>query len=111
MSTPAAELPEDGLVPTRCDSCRRVATVDYVTLEQNVGLVVVRFPKRFRGYLCRDCTAQLFWRYTLITVLFGWWGVVSFFVTFAVLARNVSTFLRTRALPPPPPRSGPEGGS
>ena len=92
---------EDALVPTHCDRCKRVAQVDYVTLEQNIGLILFRLPKRFRGYLCRECTAHVFWRFTLITFVLGWWGVISFFVTFVVLFRNVSTYVRTRALPPP----------
>lgn len=93
---------DDALVPTHCDRCKRTAPVDYVTLEQNIGLVVFRIPKRFRGYLCRTCSAHVFWRMTLITFFLGWWGVISFFVTFAVLYRNAVTYARTRALPPPP---------
>ncbi len=88
------------LVPTHCDRCKRTAQVDYVTLEQNIGLILFRVPKRLRGYLCRECTAHVFWRFTLITLVLGWWGVISFFVTFVVLRRNFATYLRTRALPP-----------
>ena len=104
MTSPAvaeAEPPADSLVPTHCDRCRRTATVDHVTLEQNIGALVLRFPKRYRGYLCRECSAHVFWRFTLVTLFFGWWGVISFFVTFGVLYRNLVTYVRTRALPPP----------
>jgi hypothetical protein len=91
----------EALVPTHCDLCKRSAQVDYVTLEQNIGLLVFRIPKRLRGYLCRTCSAHVFWRMTLVTFFLGWWGVISFFVTFVVLYRNVATFVRTRALLPP----------
>ena len=97
-----APAAEDALVPTHCDRCKRTVQVDYVTFEQNIGLIVFRMPKRFRGYLCRECSAHVFWRFTAVTLVMGWWGVISFFVTFAILYRNVATYARTRALAPPP---------
>lgn len=97
----AEDETHDALMPTRCDVCRRSAQVDFVVLEQNIGLILFRIPKRLRAYLCRDCAASAFWRMTLITALLGWWGVISFFVTVAILVRNVRVYLRTRLLPPP----------
>lgn len=105
MSTALSSPGEDALVPTRCDRCKRAAQVDNVVFEQNIGLLLFRLPKKLRAYLCRDCAAEVFWRMTSITAVLGWWGIVSFFVTWVILYRNVQTYLRTRLLPSPPPRA------
>jgi hypothetical protein len=82
-----------------CQACRRRAPTKLVTFMQNVGCIVVRFPKTTRGYLCRLCISSFFWRYTLITLFFGWWGVISFFYSLVSIPTNIANFLGARSLP------------
>ncbi len=82
-----------------CDACMRRAPTKNVTFMQNVGLLVIRFPKTLKGNLCRLCVSRFFWRYTLITFFFGWWGVISFFYSLVSIPVNIANFLSARKLP------------
>jgi hypothetical protein len=92
-----------GAVPahaaSHCQACGRHAPTQNVTFMQNVGLLVIRFPRTIRGFLCRTCIDQYFWRYTLITFFFGWWGVISFFYSLVSIPVNISNFVSSRKLP------------
>ena len=90
---------QNQLVPTHCQMCRRQVPVLPVTYRQNIGLLVLRLPKRLDGYLCRTCSAQVFWRMTTISFFFGWWGIISFFFNWGVLFGNLATYSRTQKLP------------
>ncbi len=83
----------------QCQECGEERPVKHVTLQQNIGLFVMRFPKTLSGILCRDCIGRNFWSYTLITLFLGWWGVISFFYTLFVLPTNVITYIGSRKLP------------
>jgi hypothetical protein len=63
------------------------------------------FHKRIGGLLCRDCVDKYFKEYTLTTLLFGWWGVISVFATPVVLLINFFNLLRARSLEPGAHRS------
>jgi hypothetical protein len=82
-----------------CQACKRRAPAKLVTFMQNVGCIVIRFPKTTKGYLCRLCISSFFWRYTLITFFFGWWRVISFFFSLVSIPNNIATFLGARSLP------------
>ncbi len=82
-----------------CQACGRSAPTKNVTFMQNIGCIVIRFPKTIRGNLCRTCIGDFFWRYTLITFFFGWWGVISFFYSLVSIPTNIVTFLGARSLP------------
>jgi hypothetical protein len=88
-----------------CQLCQaRVPTKD-VTISQNVGLVILRFYSATQGQLCRACIGKEFWRRTLITWFFGWWGIISAIFTPLILAGNVGSYLAAL----PMPHEGPEG--
>jgi hypothetical protein len=87
------------LSPDQCQTCGRRAPTKQVTFMQNVGCLIIRFPKTLRGRLCRTCISTYFWRYTLITFFFGWWGVISFFYSLVSIPQNIATFLSARSLP------------
>jgi hypothetical protein len=95
----AAPAAAQALTADHCQACRRRAPTKHVTFMQNVGCIVIRFPKTTRGYLCRLCISSFFWRYTLITFFFGWWGVISFFYSLVSIPNNIATFLGARSLP------------
>jgi len=79
----------------RCDLCRSPKSVRSVTFLQNIGLVVVRLSKQVQGVFCGRCIRSTFWRCTLTTLFFGWWGFVSFIATPIILIANVVTLLRS----------------
>jgi len=61
----------------------------------------VRFPKTLSGLLCRDCISSKFWSFTLITLLLGWWGVISFFVNIGSLLGNLGAWSKFHSLAAP----------
>ncbi len=82
-----------------CQTCGRRAPTKHVTFMQNIGCLIIRFPKTLRANLCRPCISRFFWRYTLITFFFGWWGIISFFYSLVSIPQNIATFLSARSLP------------
>jgi hypothetical protein len=86
---------------SRCEACGVPAETRMVTLRQNIGALVMRFPRTVQGSLCRDCIGKYFWKYTLTTAVLGWWGVISFFCTLAWIPANIAAFVSSRSLPPP----------
>ena len=89
----------DAIVRAPCQVCGHDRPLKQVTFMQNIGVLVVRFPKTLRGLLCRDCISSTFWRYTLITLFLGWWGILSFFYTLVALPTNIVNYLGSRSLP------------
>jgi hypothetical protein len=68
------------------------------------------------GDLCRPCLKRAFWRHTASNLAVGWWGTISFFMTWYFLFANIGEY--TRALrelgadapvPQPPKRVIAEG--
>ncbi len=53
--------------------------------------IVLRFPRTISGDLCKHCIDKYFFRFTGVTMLLGWWGVISFFYScFAVPANFIN---------------------
>jgi hypothetical protein len=50
-------------------------------------IFLMRF-RRLDGPFCRDCGVAVFRDMTARTLLQGWWGFASFFITLAIVARN-----------------------
>lgn len=77
-----------------CQVCGRVAPeVKYVELYQNIGMLITRHQKSIQGKLCKQCISEYFWKFTGITIFFGWWGVFSFFATIFFLLNNIGRYL------------------
>ena len=89
----------DNIVRAPCQLCGIDRPLKQVTLMQNIGLLVVRFPKTLSGLLCRECISSKFWSFTLITLFLGWWGVISFFYTLIALPTNIVNYIGSRRLP------------
>lgn len=82
-----------------CERCGRDAPTAPVSFHTHVGLVVLFWHRRVAGHLCKVCIGEVFWPSFLVTLLFGWWGVISFFVTgLFALPMNVISYLRGRSL-------------
>lgn len=84
---------------TQCQQCGVYAPCMQVTFFQNIGLLVVRLTQTVRGMLCKKCIDAAFLRTSAISFFFGWWGVISFFVTLFTLPMNLVTWLRSLSLP------------
>jgi hypothetical protein len=90
---------QHSMANTWCQACLRQAPVKQVTFMQNIGLLVVRFPKTVSGQLCRRCIGSFFWRMTLISFFFGWWGIISFFYTLVGIPVNIVNYVGALGLP------------
>ena len=77
----------------RCESCGKVGPVGRVEFHQNIGALVVRFHKSVKGNVCPECAKKHFQELTLTTLVGGWWGVISFFMTPFILVNNVLQYL------------------
>jgi hypothetical protein len=96
---PGAMVAPQAQGASHCQACRRHAPTKNVTFHQNIGAVILRFPKTLRGNLCRTCIGKYFTEYTLISLFFGWWGMISFFYTAVTIPMNIVEYFGARSLP------------
>ncbi len=79
-----------------CKVCGEVAVeLRQIKLYQNIGMLIQRQYASIEGKLCKKCIDDYFWKYTLITLILGWWGTISFFITPFYLINNVFRYLFT----------------
>jgi hypothetical protein len=76
-----------------CQACGARAETKYVEFYQNIGVLIMRFSKAVKGNLCKSCIHRYFWELTTINLLFGWWGIISFFVNVIFIGNNVVRYL------------------
>jgi len=76
-----------------CQTCGRVGPTQPVTFRQNIGAIIMRFYKTIEGQLCAECVRKHFWEMTGITLVGGWWGIISFFFTPFILITNVVAYV------------------
>ena len=86
-----------------CQICGIEAPTTHIELHQNIGALVMRFHRTIKGNLCKTCIDRHFREYTLITLLLGWWGIISFFMTPVILVANISNYIKARNVAPVPP--------
>lgn len=86
-----------------CQACGRDAPTKHVAFYQNIGALFMRFSRTVDGRICKSCVHRTFWKFTLTNLLFGWWGVISFFVTIFYLLNNTVQYLLCLDLGPVPP--------
>lgn len=91
----------------RCDLCNQHAPTVYVELQHNVGMLLMRQVHTTQGELCRDCLSRRFWHHTLRNLTLGWWGTISFFMTWYFLLSNTFTYVRARGELGTPPAAPP----
>jgi hypothetical protein len=58
-------------------------------------MLVLRTSKNVKGDLCKACIDRHFWEFTLITLVLGWWGMISCVLTPIFLANNIYRFCTT----------------
>jgi hypothetical protein len=77
-----------------CAVCRRTPAVKLM-LRRNVGYILMRKWYEFDGALCRTHAIQGSLTYLWKTLLFGWWGVISFLVNWLALLANIVALVRS----------------
>ncbi len=87
---------------THCDQCGVQGPTKRATFMQNIGMLIVRFPRTRQGNMCRRCIDQYFWSYTLVTSFLGWWGMISFIYSMISIPTNIINYLGAVRLPEPP---------
>jgi hypothetical protein len=85
-----------------CESCGRPSSTQSATLYQNIGMIAVFRYRTLKGNFCKSCIAHYFWEFTLVTLVLGWWGMISFFLTPLILVNNLFYFLRMQLGQPQP---------
>ena len=92
----------------KCVSCGARAPTKRVEFYRILGAIIVYQLKSEGGQWCKSCVHRHFWEYTLFTLCFGWWGIISFFLTPFILSHNVIRYvgcLRMPAVPPSQPKA------
>ena len=83
----------------KCQHCDAAAPTRQVVFRQNIGLFLIRFPSRVEGAFCKPCIHRLFWRMTLINLVAGWWGIISFFANIIFILGNIGTYIQCLGMP------------
>ena len=73
----------------------------YVEIYQNIGLLFMRRFSSVKGRFCKSCIEYYFWTMTGKTMLFGWWGVISFLMTPFLLINNFLRYLSSLRMEKP----------
>jgi hypothetical protein len=73
--------------------CGARGPTEDVHYNQNIGLLVVRLTQTIEGEVCHACVHRYYWQYTLVTLLLGWWGIISLFLTPFILVFNTIVYV------------------
>jgi len=85
-----------------CQACGVAAETKYVSFHQNIGALIIRFPKSISGNLCKRCIHKHFWSMTPTTMFLGWWGTISLIITPFLLINNIGRYVVCLGMPPVP---------
>jgi hypothetical protein len=88
------------LAAETCESCGRHPARP-ITVRRHVGLLVLQQFVTVQATACRACGLRLLRRFTLRTLVQGWWGAISFFFNWFVLGANAVAWLKLRRLEAP----------
>jgi hypothetical protein len=83
-----------------CESCGR-SPARRITVRRHVGLLVLQQFISIRVTACRPCGRKLIRSYTGRTLWQGWWGMISFFFNWFVLAANAWAWKRLGSIENP----------
>jgi hypothetical protein len=91
----------------KCVACGRTPAIK-VSIRRHVGMLVMQRFIKLHKPLCRECGTKFVKQFTLQTLWQGWWGLISFFVNWFVLAANLAAWLKLRRLEAPAPMAAAE---
>jgi len=84
-----------------CQACRREVPAKYCEFTQGIGMLVLRTQRGVKGNMCKHCASKYFWELTGLTMVTGWWGVISFITNIVFIISNITYFIGSRSLPEP----------
>jgi hypothetical protein len=90
----AAPMVAARMAGDHCQLCGAIGPVGEISFRQNIGLLVMRLNQQVAGRVCPSCASGKFWQLSLITLVAGWWGVISFVVTPIFLINNAISYAR-----------------
>jgi hypothetical protein len=76
-----------------CQGCGDMRLTRFVVFRRNTGMLIARRTHRIAGNLCKACIRRYFWNFELKNLVYGPWGLISFFVTPIYLIRNATTYV------------------
>src|SRR5580658_4185478 len=82
-----------------CQSCGAEAPTKRVAFYQNIGALVMRFTSTVEGDLCKSCIHRHFWKFTLVNLTLGWWGLHSLIITPFFLLNNLFRYMFCLGMP------------
>ncbi len=86
-----------------CQNCGIEAPTKHVIFYQNIGLLVVRFSRTADANMCKPCVHSTFWSMTAVTLVAGWWGIISFIVNVFFVLNNVIRYIFCLGMESPAP--------
>jgi hypothetical protein len=89
-----------------CERCGNDAPTKRVNFYRNIGAIFIRFPQSTECCLCKPCVHEVFWKYTLINVTLGWWGMISVFLTPIYIVSNTIQYILCLGMPTASPPTG-----
>jgi len=94
----------------RCRVCGRGPARELV-IRRHVGMIVMQRFVKARAVLCRDHGVQLTKQYLKKTLVEGWWGYISFFVNWFVVATDLIALSHAKKLAEPAPLTAAESAA
>ncbi|PHR92076.1 MAG: hypothetical protein COA78_33730 [Blastopirellula sp.] len=85
-----------------CHNCGIEAPTKSVTFYQNIGLLFMRFSRTADGDFCKSCIHKTFWEFTLLSLVLGWWGIISFIVNIFFILNNIIRYTGCLMMEPVP---------
>jgi len=85
-----------------CQVCGRQPAIQ-ITVRRHIGMIILQKFVRAKPTLCRVHGEQVVKAFLKKTLVEGWWGIISFFVNFFVIAADLAELSRLRKLAPPTP--------
>lgn len=83
----------------RCEICgSRPANAGVVHFRRNVGMFFARQVYEVKAKMCSFCLHKQFAEYTILNLMLGWFGTISFVATLTYFVGNVRSYLRALGL-------------
>jgi len=93
-----------------CQVCGRDVPVKYVEYYQNIGMLVLRQMRSAKGNMCKRCSNHYFFRMTGLTLVTGWWGLISAILNPFLIVNNMVRVVSTMSLADAPMGGFPVAG-
>jgi hypothetical protein len=76
-----------------CQSCGDMQRTKLVTFHRNVGMLFMRQTHTVMGNLCESCVHKQFWKFEVLDVVLGPWGMISAVVAPVYFVQNIFSYV------------------